>query len=187
MAFFDTDYEKFIETDLTGSTPRGLMIYQYVNLDDVSIRGFELELEQRFSENLTTSIGVNRNYGEKNGEKLTSVSPSEVLVTLEWKPFGDRLTIRGIGSMIDDGPENKSNCGRSGRGACLEVAGHTTLNLYADYMINGNLSAKVGVENLTDRKYWDWISIGGKSADDPALDLFLASGREFKAELRYEF
>ena len=54
-------------------------------------------------------------------------------------------------------------------------------------MVTRNLSAKVGVENITDKKYWDWISVDGKSADDPAKDLFLSSGREFKAELRYEF
>ena len=89
--------------------------------------------------------------------------------------------------MIDDGPGNKSNYSRSLRGDCLEVSGHTTLNLYADYMVTRNLSAKVGVENLTDRKYWDWISVDGKSADDPAKDLYLSAGREFKAELRYEF
>ena len=67
------------------------------------------------------------------------------------------------------------------------VAGYTTLDVYADYMITRNLSAKVGVENITDRKFWDWISVDGKSADDPEIDLFLASGREFKAELQYEF
>ena len=89
--------------------------------------------------------------------------------------------------MIDDGPGNKSNYSRSLRGDCLEVSGHTTLNLYADYMVTRNLSAKVGVENITDKKYWDWISVDAKSADDPAKDLFLSSGREFKAELRYEF
>ena len=187
MAFYDTDYEKFIETDLTGVTSRGLAIYQYVNLDEVSIRGFELEMKQSFSSNLSTTIGINRNYGEKNGEKLTSIPPTEILLALDWQPLDDRLSIRALASMIDDGPGNKSNCGRSGRGACLEVAGYTTLDIYADYMITRNLSAKVGVENITDRKYWDWISVDGKSADDPAIDLFLASGREFKAELQYEF
>ena len=89
--------------------------------------------------------------------------------------------------MIDDGPGNKSNYSRSRRGDCLGVSGHTTLNLYADYMVTRNLSAKVGVENISDKKYWDWISVDAKSADDPAKDLFLSSGREFKAELRYEF
>ena len=153
----------------------------------MEIRGIELELEQRFSDSLKTTISANRNYGEKNGEKLTSISPSEVAFSLEWKLLDERLKLLGLASIIADGPDIGPTCGRSGRGECLTVDGHTTIDLYADYSITSRLSAKIGVENITDRKYWDWISVDGRSADDPELDLFLESGREFKAEVRYEF
>ena len=188
LALYDTDYEKFIETDLTGSTDQGISIYQYVNLNDVAIRGAELELEKTISDNFMVKFAANRTYGESAGEKLTSINPSEASISLAWRSEDGKLGVRTISSLVASGPSGlPPSCGRSGCNALLEVPGRGTHDVFIDYLVTEQLSARLGVTNITDKKYWDWGSVNGKSADDAELDLFLESGRSYSAEVKYRF
>ena len=188
LALYDTDYEKFIETALTGTSAQGISIYQYVNLSDVTIRGAEVEVRKTFSDNLFVKFAANRTYGESAGEKLTTISPADASISLSWRSDDGKLAVRTITSLVASGPSDlPPSCGRSGCNDLLEVSGRGTHDVFVDYLVTKQISARLGVTNVTDKKYWDWGSVNGKVADDPELDLFLESGRAYSAEVKYRF
>ena len=188
LAAYTTDYEKFIQTELTGTTDQGIAIYQYVNKKDVTIKGMEFEVEKSFSENLTAKLSGNRTYGESAGEKLLSINPSEGVLSLRWLSDSGNLSVRGITTMVASGPSDlEPSCGRSGCNPLLEVPGRVTYDLYVDYKLSENLATRIAAYNITNVKYWDSVSVSGKQARDPKLDLFLETGREFSAEITYTF
>ena len=188
LVAYTTDYEKFIQTELTGATPQGISIYQYVNKNDVTIKGLEFEVEKSFSENLTAKLSGNRTYGESAGEKLLSINPSEGVLSLRWLSDSGNFSIRGITTMVASGPSDlEPSCGRSGCNPLLEVPGRVTYDLYVDYKLSENLATRVAAYNITNVKYWDSVSVVGKEARDPKLDLLLETGREFSAEITYTF
>ena len=188
LAAYTTDYKKFIETDLTGQTPQGISIYQYVNKNDVTIRGVEFEVEKSFSENVTAKLSGNRTFGESAGEKLLSINPSKGVLSLRWLSDNGNLSVRGITTMVASGPSDLApSCGRGGCSPLLELAGRVTYDLFVDYKISENIATRVAASNITNVKYWDWGSVDGKLAGDANLDLFLEPGREFSAEIKYTF
>lgn len=188
MALYHTDYEDFIETALTGSTPQGISIYQYVNLNDVTIKGAEFEITQRFSDNWNAKLAANRTYGDSAGETLTTIDPSEAIISLQWRSDDDNLGVLGVATLVASGPDGLApSCGRGGCNALLELPGRVTYDVFVDYRLSDNLSTKIGITNLTDVKYWDWDSVNGKTANDANLDLFLETGLEVKAMLKYAF
>ncbi len=188
LAAYETDYDKFIETDLTGATPQGISIYQYVNKNDVTIKGMEFEVEKTFSDNFTAKLSGNRTYGESEGEKLLSINPSEAILSVEWQSDDGDLSVRGITNMVASGPSNlEPSCGRGGCDPLLELPGRATYDIFVAYRVTDNLATRLGISNITDVKHWDWGSVDGKLANDTNLDLFLETGREFSAEMKYTF
>ena len=188
LTTYQTDYKQFIETALTGATSQGISIYQYVNKDDVKIQGLEFEVQKTLSKNIIAKVSANRTYGESKGEKLTTINPSEGILSLKWISDSGKLSIMGITTMVASGPSDLApNCGRSGCSQLLELPGRVTSDIFLDYQLTEKLGAKIGVTNLTDVKYSEWSAVNGKLASDPNLDLFLQPGREFSAALRYTF
>jgi hemoglobin/transferrin/lactoferrin receptor protein len=188
LAAYQTDYEKFIETDLTGATPRGISIYQYVNKSDVTIKGLEFEMQKKLSDNFAAILSANRTYGESAGAKLLSINPSEGVLSIRWRSDDGHLSVRGITTMVASGPSDLApSCGRGGCNPALELPGRVTYDIFVDYQLTENMSTKFAIANMTDVKYWDWSSVDGKLASDANLDLFLETGREFRVDLKYTF
>jgi hemoglobin/transferrin/lactoferrin receptor protein len=160
LAAYKTDCESFIETDLTGATPRGISIYQYVNKNNVTIKGMEFEIEKTFANNITAKLAGNRTYGESAGDKLLSINPSEGVLSVQWKSDNGDLSIRGIMTMVASGPGDLApSCGRGGCNPLLELPGRVTYDMFVAYRLTENIATRFGVSNITDVKYWDWASV----------------------------
>ena len=84
-------------------------------------------------------------------------------------------------------PDNlPPSCGRSGCNPLVELPGLVTYDLYVNYQLLSNFKTRLAIRNLTDKSYWNWASVRGKSANDPNLDLFMEPGRNISLSLRYE-
>ena len=84
LSFYDNDYENFIDTYITGSSPQGITLYEYGNLDEVEIKGVEFEMNADLSDNLQASLGFSVPDGNKNGEQLISIGSEEAILGLVW-------------------------------------------------------------------------------------------------------
>ena len=187
VAIYETDYKNFIETASTGVTPTGITVYQYQNLNEANIKGIEGSVTKTFSDNLNAKLSFNRTYGKSNGETMTSIDPSEAVLSVAWTSDDQRLNVKSVTSLVASSPKLDAVCGRSGCNDALKLPGRVIFDLYAGYKINNTLSAQIALRNLSDIKYWEWDSVAGKIATDANLDLLLESGRQISAGLKYSF
>ena len=188
VVYYENDYSDFIEAQLTGRTPRGIAIYQYVNLNEVTIKGFEAEFRTMFNDNYSFYLGYSHSEGDQNGEELISIDPDQAIVGLSWFSDTNDISINGFANIVADSIDGLPPvCGRSGCNSLLELPGRVTFDLFANADITNRLNINLAIRNITDKKHYDWASVNGKSENDAELDLFLDSGRTISASVKYVF
>ena len=188
LAAYETDYENFIDTAVTGATPQGIVVYQYVNLNDAEIKGIEASYQTAISDNLLFKLGANRTFGTSDGEKLINISPSKAVLSLAWKSSNEKIKVNSLSSLVASSPSNlPPSCGRSGCNDLVELGGRVTHDIFGSYQVTPDILLKFGISNITDKKYWNWTTVSGKTTNDPNLEMFVEPGREFNAEVKYIF
>ena len=186
LAMYQNDYKDFIQGTITGFI-QGIMQYQYANLGEVETDGIEFEIGRELNRNLYASIGASFADG-KDGDNndLQTISPDEAKIRFEWNSDNGKFGINLISRIVDSGPQDlPPSCGRSGCTNALMISGRTTHDLYFNYNVTENMNLKVGVRNLTDKKYWDWITVAGMS--EGTADEYLLPGRNVSASFRINF
>ncbi|MBP56467.1 MAG: hypothetical protein CML89_02005, partial [Rhodobiaceae bacterium] len=160
LVYYENDYEDFIDTQLTGRSPRGISIYQYVNLNDVTIDGFELEVQALINENYSLYVGYSNSDGEQNGEKLISINPDQTIIGLNWNSDTGRFNIRGFANITEGSIDGLAPvCGRSGCSNLVETPGRATFDLFFNANISDNIALNMAIRNITNEKFYDWASI----------------------------
>jgi hemoglobin/transferrin/lactoferrin receptor protein len=188
LSFYDNDYENFIDTYITGSSPQGITLYEYGNLDEVEIKGVEFEMNADLSDNLQASLGFSVPDGNKNGEQLVSIDSEEAILGLVWNSNSSKLKLSGYANITAGSHDNlPPSCGRSGCNPLLALPGTTTIDIYGSYELTSNLKLRFAIRNLTDESYWNWASVQGKSSTDTNLDIFMEPGRNMSMGLKYDF
>ena len=188
LAAYDTDYENFIDTAVTGATPQGIVVYQYVNLNDAEIKGIEASYQTAISDHLLFKLGANRTFGTSDGEKLINISPSKAVLSLAWKSSNEKIKINSLSTLVASSPSNlPPSCGRGGCNDLVELGGRVTHDIFGSYQVSPDILLKFGISNITDKKYWNWTTVSGKTINDPNLEMFVEPGREFNAEVKYTF
>tara|TARA_B100000900_G_scaffold355303_1_gene324499 strand:+ start:66 stop:2288 length:2223 start_codon:yes stop_codon:yes gene_type:complete len=188
VAIYDNDYKDFIESASTGFTPTGLLRFEFQNLESVNIKGLEFQSSFDINENLAATFGVNSSSGKQKSAKLTTLDPDQAILGLLWSSPSGNLTLDSYIKATDEGPQGlPASCGRSGCVKALELSGHVLFETYLGYKINENLSLRLGVRNLTDKKYWDWTSVAGTSETASELDYFLNPGRNYSLSFKLTF
>ena len=188
LAFYDNDYENFIDTYIKGRSPQGITLYEYGNLDEVEIKGVEFEMNADLSDNLQASLGFSVPDGNKNGEQLVSIDSEEAILGLVWNSNNGKLKLSGYANITAGSHDNlPPSCGRGGCNPLLALSGTTTIDVYGSYELTSNLKLRFAIRNLTDESYWNWASVQGKSATDPNLDIFMEPGRNMSMGLKYDF
>ena len=188
LAFYDNDYENFIDTYIKGRSPQGITLYEYGNLDEVEIKGVEFEMNADLSDNLQASLGFSVPDGNKNGEQLVSIDSEEAILGLVWNSNSGKLKLSGYANITAGSHDNlPPSCGRSGCNPLLALSGTTTIDVYGSYELTSNLKLRFAIRNLTDESYWNWASVQGKSSTDTNLDIFMEPGRNMSMGLKYDF
>jgi len=188
LVYFENDYKDFIDSQLTGRSPQGISLYKYVNLNDVTIDGFEFELQAMINDNYSLYLGHTNTEGEQNNEELISIDPDQTILGLSWVSDNGGFNIKGIANISEKSIDGLAPvCGRGGCNKLLELPGRVTYDLFFNFNISEKVFANLAVRNLTDKKYWDWASVNGKAENDPELDLYVNSGRTISASIKYLF
>ena len=93
LAFYDNDYKDFIDTQMTGFSQTGLMIFEYQNLEGVNIEGVEFQGNFAVTENLEMNFGLNKSTGTEQGQELTTLDPDRAIIGLLWTSDTGNLTV----------------------------------------------------------------------------------------------
>ncbi|NBB93946.1 MAG: TonB-dependent hemoglobin/transferrin/lactoferrin family receptor [Gammaproteobacteria bacterium] len=190
LTAYRNDYDDFIESFVSlGVNPEtGLLVFQSQNLTDVRIQGVEasgtlnlgslapalddwqLRAAAAWSEGDDLSADV----------PLNSIEPATGVIGLRWLPTNLPVDLELVATAV----EGKDDVASPGN---FQAPGYLTLDLLAGWEIEPGTQLRLGLFNLTDRKYWAWSSVRGRTADDPGLDRYTQPGFNAGASLTWQF
>lgn len=185
---FATHYDDFIDqvvvsgTGVPGVDP---LIYQYVNLTEVNIRGLEARADL-YWENGFSLIG-SAAYAE--GEQTTdgrrtalgSVDPVKVVAGLNYAaPSG---AWGGSATVTWSGKKDQTTYNLSCASACYLGDSFTLLDLTAYWNVTERATLRAGAFNVFDEAYGWWSDVRGLSATSAVKDAYTQPGRNFGVSL----
>ena len=213
-AAFYNKYKNFIaytryKKDFVGTGNR--LVYQAENRDKAYIYGAELSSEFNFgswfdqANGLTAKFAIGYNQGKSKssylGDKyieMDSIAPLKSTIGLAWddpnKFYGIAInaTFQKGKKTTPTSRESYNNDGKpipDSKEEYFRIAGHGVIDLTSYVNITKNVKLSGGIYNLTDQKYWDYLSNNKlyRSSDRKYLDLFTAPGRTFQLGLDIDF
>ena len=199
---FYTAYSDFIDYQNV-SVPGYFLVYRAENIADARIWGAELSsridlghfIENADGFSLALVAGKTKGAAKnKEGTKtgLNSVQPEKGSLTFAYddpnQKFGLGLTATAVGSRtasIDASsfqPDGESQNYKS-------VAGYTVFDLSAYWKINKFTKLNVALNNMFDKTYWNYASVGTLDAIDKAvmIDRAAEPGRNIVASVEFKY
>ncbi|MCO6545739.1 MAG: TonB-dependent receptor [Gilliamella sp.] len=213
-AAFYNKYKNFIaysryKKNFVGTGNR--IVYQSENRDKAYIYGAELSSEFNMGKwfksvnGLSTRFVIGYNQGKSKssylGDKyieMDTIAPLKSTISLIWddpnKYYGLALTVtfqkgkktqgttretyNNEGKPIEDSTDNY-----------FRIAGHSIVDLTGYVNITKNIKLSAGIYNLTDQKYWDYLSNNKlySTSNYKYLEMFTAPGRTFQLSMNIDF
>lgn len=203
LTTFYTTYKDFIDYFDHGSSVDGYwMLYRAENIADAKIWGAELSTRVDLGEyvphadgfSLALVAGKSKGSAEnKQGLKtgMNSVQPEKASLTFAFddpnRVFGLGLTATAVGaktasldvSTFQTGDEQKNY---------RPVAGYTVFDLAGYWNINSSTKLNVALNNMFDRTYWNYASVGTLDANSKAsiIDRSAQPGRHIMASIEFK-
>lgn len=187
VAVFKAEFDNFIESTLIGTEPTFIpgvstSIFQYQNLESVTIDGIELGVTLYPTDQLSIVTQATYIDGEndENGQALESLNPLQgsVLATYDFEQFTLTAAWRLARSMSDVPTDNDGN-------NLAESSGYGVVDLFGQFELN-NWVVTARVDNLLDKEYIPYQSIAGQTPDTD-FNQFTQPGRTFSIGASYTF
>lgn len=211
---FYNKYKNFIaftryRKDFVGIGNR--IVYQSENRDKAYTYGAELSSEFNIGtwieslNGLSTRFAIGYNQGKSKssylGDKyieMDTIAPLKSTIGLSWddpnKFYGVSLiaTFQKGKKADATSRESYNNEGQPIKDSSVDyfrIAGHGIVDLTGYINITDNIKLSGGIYNLTDQKYWDYLSNNKlySTSDHKYLNLFTAPGRTFQLGLNIDF
>jgi hemoglobin/transferrin/lactoferrin receptor protein len=190
VSVFRGDYRRFISQEQVGGTGSiaDPILFQFINLDRVSVDGFEVRGEYRAAGGITADLTVSYADGDvRRGDRRTSLSTVDPLKLVAGIGYRDPDGRFG-GEIIATHSARQSLSDTVGvcTTDCLRPAAFTILDATAFARL-GALTVRAGVFNITDKKYAWWSDVRGLSATTTVADAFTQPGRNVSVSATYTF
>ena len=211
---FYNKYKNFIaytryKKDFLGIGNR--IVYQAENRDKAYIYGAELSSEFNIGKwiepvnGLSARFAIGYNQGKSKssylGDKyieMDSIAPMKSIIGLAWddpnKFYGVAITATFQKGKKTEATSRESygNDGKpiaKSKDDYFRIAGHGIVDLTGYINITKNVKLNGGIYNLTDQKYWDYLSNNKlySTSDHKYLDMFTAPSRTFQLGLNIDF
>ncbi|MBL4742439.1 MAG: TonB-dependent receptor [Idiomarina sp.] len=187
LAVYDNSYRDFIESRAPqGVDPQqGLLIFQSVNRDRVSIKGVELEWQQNWNPRWASQVALSYSTGEddRSGRELAGVAPAHGVFELSYKPGSGDWQSRWVLTAYDGQPELES----SDAEPLYESAGYATVDWLVSWYPANNIDINIGLFNVFNRDYWHYSSVQGYEPDSPAISGLKSAERHLALNFALNF
>ena len=185
---FATHYDDFIDqVAVAGSGVPGVdpLVYQYVNLTEVDIRGLEARADIYWDNGFSLVGSAAYAEGEQTTDgrrtQLGSVDPFKLVAGLNYAApsgvWGGSATVTWSGKK--DQATYNLTCGTT----CYLGDGFTLLDLTAYWNVTERATLRVGAFNVFDETYGWWSDVRGLSAASTVKDAYTQPGRNFGVSL----
>ena len=186
---FATHYDNFIDqvavsgTGVPGVDP---LVYQYVNLTEVDIRGLEaradLSWDNGFSLIGSAAYAEGEQMTDGRRSELGSIDPVKVVAGLNYAAqsgvWGGSATVTWSGKK-DAATYGGLSCGS----ACYLGDSFTLLDMTAYWNVTERATLRAGAFNVLDETYGWWSDVRGLSAASTIKDAYTQPGRNFGVSL----
>lgn len=164
----------------------GALVFQSVNRDRARIRGVELEAGWDLGATaaaldgwrLRAAAAWARGEDSDSGRPLNGVEPASLVLGLAWTARDGRWGTELIGS----GKRRMTRVDERA-GALFVPGGHAVFDAYLWAEPRPGLRLNLGVQNLADRRYWDFAALNGLPANAANAGFHTRPGRSVAASL----
>jgi hemoglobin/transferrin/lactoferrin receptor protein len=189
---FDSDYQDFIEQATVGGgfTPLNPAIFQFVNLSGAEIYGAEASLEVRLGAGFKVNTAASFARGDATNSSgvrtpIRSVDPVKVASGVEWREAADRFGARLFATYSDS--KSPSRVGQCTPAPCFLPDSFVVFDVVGWWKITDALTARAGVFNVSDEKYWWWSDVRDLSATATFVDAYSQPGRSASVSIAMQF
>jgi hemoglobin/transferrin/lactoferrin receptor protein len=161
------------------------LTFQSVNIGRVKIAGWEIRGRMQL-DSLVKGLSANLSMGETKGDNLVanapldSVDPRKTVVGARYdapsRAFGMELIAINVAAKT-----------RTATATQFRPAGYTLLDANLYWTPVRHVELVLGVNNLTDKKVWQWSDVRGLAATSTILDRFTQPGRNVAASVKLVF
>jgi len=174
-------------------------LFQTVNIDKATIRGFELRGSYQWGMlaggKLSTpfSYGKTRGSNDVTGQPLSSIDPAKLTLGLKYQTATWQMALDITHQSAKQASEletlfiPKSTTQRQ-----FLMPSATTLDLHGQWHLHKHLRLNVAINNLTDQKYWNWSDVQGLASNPtapllPVVDAYTQPGCHLNLSLVMDF
>jgi hemoglobin/transferrin/lactoferrin receptor protein len=188
---FDSHYDDFIEQTIVGGnfTPLDPTIFQFVNLSGADIYGAEASFQVRLGAGfkVNTAASFARGDSKNNGVEapLPSIDPVKVVSGIEWREATDRFGAQLFATYSDG--KSPSRAGQCSPAPCFLPDSFVVFDVLGWWKITDALTARAGVFNVADEKYWWWSDVRGVSSTTTFIDAYSQPGRNASVSIAMQF
>ncbi len=184
---FSGKYRNFIsqETISGTGTIADPLIFQYINLARVKIKGVEGKVEVSAGNGLAVQLAISYAKGDsvRSGVStpLASIDPLKLVAGIGYRDRRERF-----GGQIILTHSARKEADRAAATA-YRPAAFTIVDATAFVRLVDGLTLRAGVFNLFDAKYAWWSDVRGLASTSTATDAYTQPGRNASASLSYRF
>lgn len=191
---FTGRYRNFISQQQVGGTGTiaDPILFQFVNLSRVKIRGVEGRLEGQLGAGFEGRFAIAYAKGDVTDEAgvrtpLQSIDPVKLVAGLGWRDPDDRFGGQLI--LTHSARKSSDRAGSCSGTTCYRPDGFTILDATAFARIGRALTVRAGIFNLLDEKYAWWSDVRGLTEASAAIaaDAYTQPGRNISVSLTASF
>ncbi|WP_277749882.1 TonB-dependent receptor [Pseudoalteromonas sp. R3] len=183
LGVFHSTFDDFIANQLVRTEPTFIpnvskQVYQYQNIEEVKIKGFEANMTLWLNDQIAIDSGLTYLHGKNSqtDDYIESLSPLNGFVKARYESEQWSLTTAlRAASHMDKAPSD----------AAIKTAGWATVDVFADYHWH-NWQLNMGIFNLLDKEYVNYERVAG-SAADISLSQYTMPGRYLAAKVKVTF
>ncbi|MEO9470251.1 TonB-dependent hemoglobin/transferrin/lactoferrin family receptor [Parasphingorhabdus sp.] len=189
---FYADYDDFISQEQVGGSfrPGDPAVFQFVNIADVKVKGFEVKASYEADNGFRTRFALafadgNTGRPGQPDQSLSTIDPLNLIFGVGYREpsgaFGGEIIASY--NARKEANETVGVC----NAACFRPGESVIFDATAFFRIAENFKIRAGVFNITDRKYSFWSNVRGLAATSNITDAFTQPGRNASISLSASF
>lgn len=189
---FSARYKDFISQEQIGGagTIANPILYQFVNLDRVRVKGAEARFEGRASSGLYATLALSYAKGDvidPAGARapLSTIDPLKLVAGVGYREAQGRFGGQLI--MTHSARVGASRTTGICTPDCFRPDAFTILDVTAFARIVDGLTLRAGVFNILDKKYAWWSDVRGLASTSAVTDAYTQPGRNASVSLSFRF
>ena len=189
---FRARYRNFIDQVMIGGSfmPTDPAIFQYVNLGRVKVHGLEGKGEYRLPGGLGAQValswakGTVKTAGVDGSAPLDSIEPFKFVGGFFYRPddgpvSGQIVATHSAGKSLS----RTNNSCNTATTTCFTPSGFWIVDATLAVTPVKGVTARAGIFNILDKKYFWWSDVRGLSSTSPVVDAYSQPGRNFGLSL----